>query len=397
MSSALANTGSANDTCQTVLMGRDGRDGRDGAAGPPGPPGSPGESGLSGNPGPVGPIGSTGHNGAPGKQGEPGLSGNPGPVGSRGLQGPPGPSGGGPPGPPGLPGQDGEHGVSGLPGLPGDRGDTGPRGLLGQKGALGPRGLLGQKGVSGPRGLLGQKGVSGPRGPPGYCHQCGIHVQGVEGEAGNNAGASGTGKRSVTSGNRGLPGSPGTQGPSGVGASTYTVWGKSTCPNTDGTQQVYTGLVGKSHWNNNGGGIDYQCLSSKPSYLKVKDGIQTARSHMTGVEYEDWEGGALAKSHFYGVPCAVCYTTRSVAIMIPGQHTCPSDWRQEYQGYLTAERPNHGNLSTHVCTHEDLEPLPGTSHNKQSGTMMHVEANCVSHLCPPYQKGKELTCAVCTK
>ena len=167
--------------------------------------------------------------------------------------------------------------------------------------------------------------------------------------------------------------------------------------NTDGTQLVYTGLVGKSYWNNNGGGIDYQCLSSKPSYLKVKDGIQTARSHMTGVEYEDWEGGALAKSHYYGVPCAVCYTTRSVVIMIPGQYTCPSGWRQEYQGYLTAERHNHGNPSTHVCTHKDLEPLPGSSHNKQSGTMMHVEANCVSHLCPPYQKGKELTCAVCTK
>ncbi len=234
--------------------------------------------------------------------------------------------------------------------------------------------LMGRDGRDGRDGAVGPPGPpGGPSGPPGPPGQTGAP------------------------GRDGIQGPSGPAGQNGVGASAYTVWGKSTCPDTNGTQLVYTGLVGKSHYSSSGGGIDYQCLSSTPSYLKVKDGIQTARSYMTGVEYEDWEGGALAKVNFYGVPCAVCYTTRSVVITIPGQHTCPSDWRQEYQGYLTAERHNHGNPSTHVCTHKDLEPLSGTSHNKQSGIMMHVEANCVSHLCPPYQAGKELTCAVCTK
>lgn len=161
---------------------------------------------------------------------------------------------------------------------------------------------------------------------------------------------------------------------------------------------VYHGLVGKSTHSDTGGGIDYQCLSSKPEYLGLRAGLNPTRSYMTGVEYEDFDGGPLSKSHFMGVPCAVCYTQlRSVTLMIPGQYSCPSNWTREYYGYLTSERHSHTNPSTYACTHKDMEALAGTGQNKQSGIMMHVEASCVSHICPPYVKGNEMTCAVCTR
>ena len=197
----------------------------------------------------------------------------------------------------------------------------------------------------------------------------------------------------------GLPGLPGKcSSTEKSGGTSFTVWGKSSCPSTAGTVTVYNGLVGKSSYEKHGGGIDYQCLSKEPQYLTTKEGIQEPRSYITGVEYEDWEGGAISKIHNYGVPCSLCYTPlRSTSVMIPGQYTCPSSWTTEYYGYLTAERFNHANPSTHACTHKDFEVLPGTNSNKKSGIMMHVEATCASHLCPPYVLGNELTCVVCSK
>ena len=198
----------------------------------------------------------------------------------------------------------------------------------------------------------------------------------------------------------GPPGETGPQGPAGPskGGAVFTVWGKSACPTTEGTQLVYVGLVGKTLWSEIGGGIDYQCLSKQPQYLTVKNGIQGPRAYMTGVEYEDWEGGQLSTKHHLGVPCAVCYTSsRGAVLMIPGRYQCPSSWTTEYYGYLVAERHSHPNPSTHACVHKDMEAIPGTSANTLGGIMMHVETKCTTHICPPYQPGKEFTCAVCSK
>ena len=228
-------------------------------------------------------------------------------------------------------------------------------------------GATGRDGRDGRDGKDGADGSPGPAGPPGVA------------------------------GPKGPQGEKGETGPPGGGTS-FIVWGKSKCPQTPGTQLVYSGLTGKSAFNNHGGGINYQCLSKEPQYLTVREGQQTARSYITGTEYEDWEGGALSKSHYFGVPCALCYTaSRSVAVMIPGRYECPSSWTREYYGYLTSERHNHPNPSTYTCAHKDLEGVPGTVANKVSGMMMHVETSCTSHLCPPYVKGREVTCAVCTK
>ena len=185
----------------------------------------------------------------------------------------------------------------------------------------------------------------------------------------------------------------------GNGGVVFTVWGKSKCPTTEGTQLVYDGLAGKTSRSDTGGGIDYQCLSKQPKYLALKSGTQGMRAYMTGVEYEHMNGGQLSTAQFRGVPCAVCYTSsRGAVLMIPGRYQCPSSWTTEYYGYLTAERHSHTNPSTHACVHKDMEPLPGTSANThEEGFMMHVETKCTTHICPPYKSGEALTCAVCSK
>ena len=54
-------------------------------------------------------------------------------------------------------------------------------------------------------------------------------------------------------GMNGMQGDPGLQGPSSGGV-TYVRWGRTTCPNTPGTELVYTGRAAGSSWDISGGG-----------------------------------------------------------------------------------------------------------------------------------------------
>ena len=78
----------------------------------------------------------------------------------------------------------------------------------------------------------GRDGEPGPRGPPGW--------DGIKGE-------------------RGETGAPGPQGPPGPssGGVTYVRWGRTTCPDTTGTELVYNGRAGGSHYSHSGGGGNY--------------------------------------------------------------------------------------------------------------------------------------------
>ena len=182
------------------------------------------------------------------------------------------------------------------------------------------------------------------------------------------------------------------------GETVYTIYGNSQCPRTSDIELVYDGLVAKAAWKESGGGVNYQCLSKKPLYLDYEEGVQDAREYIMGVEYENWNKGPLSNVHHQGVPCAVCHIlTRSVSLMIPGRYECPETWTREYYGYLTAERYNHPSPSTYTCVDVNTKVVPRSANNTGGGTMMPVETYCESHICPPYEKGKELTCVVCSK
>lgn len=192
-------------------------------------------------------------------------------------------------------------------------------------------------------------------------------------------------------GPKGAPGPQGQQGPFGA---TYTIWGKPTCP--AGAHLVYEGITAKTEFNHQGGGVDYQCMSKTPNYLDVVGGCQEARGRISGVEYEDWNGGKLSHVHHQGVPCAVCFASRITTIMIPGQTNCPTGWHCEYFGYLVSERYNHPNPSNFVCVDAAPVGIPGTQGNTHGGIMMHVESAPNSYYDATYQVGKEITCAVCS-
>ena len=64
-------------------------------------------------------------------------------------------------------------------------------------------------------------------------------------------------------GKEGKVGPPGPPGPASGGV-LYTRWGKSSCPNTPGTELVYAGRTGGSFFNQEGGGANYLCMPEDP-------------------------------------------------------------------------------------------------------------------------------------
>ena len=78
-------------------------------------------------------------------------------------------------------------------------------------GSQGVAGRDGRDGVPGPRGVAGRDGKTGPQG---------------------------------------MKGDTGSQGPPGPrsGGVTYVRWGRTTCPDTEGTEAVYTGRAAGTHY-----------------------------------------------------------------------------------------------------------------------------------------------------
>ena len=241
--------------------------------------------------------------------------------------------------------------------------------LQGRDGRDGESGRDGRDGMPGAQGLRGLKGEPGPAGGP----------PGPQGQPGA----------------RGTTGPQGAVGPAGPrsGGVTYTRWGKSSCPNIAGTELVYTGRAGGSHYTHKGGGANYLCMPLDPEYtLPFQAGVRN-HNYVYGAEYE----APLQGTHDHNVPCAVCYvSTRETVLMIPAKTSCPTSWTKEYYGYLMSEYRTHAR-STYQCVDKDQESLPGSHANTNGALFFHVEASCTGMACPPYDPQKELNCVVCTK
>ncbi len=212
-------------------------------------------------------------------------------------------------------------------------------------------------------GLTGRDGVQGPPGPPGK---------------------------------DGSPGPPGSKS----GGAIYTRWGKSTCPQVEDTEMLYSGITGGSYFNHEGGGANYLCMPKDPEYsttLTYQGGVG-GHAYIHGAEYQY----PLQGSHDHNVPCAVCYvSTRQTVIMIPAKASCPSSWKREYYGYImTSYIGAHDDTRARTmfeCVDGDQEPFIGSHPNTDGVLLHHVEAACNGLPCPPYNSNKELNCIVCTK
>ena len=75
----------------------------------------------------------------------------------------------------------------------------------------------------------------------------------------------------------GPAGPPGPVGPPGGGGAVYIRWGRTTCPDTNGTELVYKGLAAGSPHSETGGGANYICITSNPAYRTT---TTTIHSHI---------------------------------------------------------------------------------------------------------------------
>ena len=201
-----------------------------------------------------------------------------------------------------------------------------------------------------------------------------------------------------TVGEQGPRGDKGEQGPLGLvsGGITYVRWGKKSCPSVSGTVLLYHGITAGSFWSNTGGGANYLCMPHNPQYGAYLAGVQN-HNPLYGTEYESY-GGLISSSHDHNVPCAVCYaSTRVSLLMIPARMECPTSWTREYIGYLMSTAANNHYRTMYECVDQSPDRIPGSAANTNGAVFYHVEANCNGLPCGPYDPQKEVTCAVCTK
>ena len=197
-------------------------------------------------------------------------------------------------------------------------------------------------------------------------------------------------------GEKGDTGTKGEPGPS-TGGVTYNRWGRTTCPDTPGTELVYSGRAAGTHYTHQGGTSDYLCLPDNPQYLTYRPGVQ-GRSPIHGAEYQvNHDTLPLPGLTDHNVPCAVCVNfQRKVFLNIPAHTTCPTSWTREYCGYLMTESVSYHRTAA-VCMDKDPEAVRGEAANTNGALFHHTEAVCNGIDCPPYDPEKELTCVVCTK
>ena len=217
--------------------------------------------------------------------------------------------------------------------------------------------------LQGRDGRDGRDGLTGPKGPPG-----------MKGETGDQ-------------------GAPGPRS----GGVTYIRWGRTTCPNTPGTELVYSGRAAGTSHSHKGGTSDYLCLPDTPEYLNHCPGVQ-GLSPIHGAEYQiNSCTMTLPGVHDHNVPCAVCVNyERSILLTIPARISCPNSWTLEYNGYLMTGRYIQHTRAT-ACVDSSPDVVPGEAANDDGALFYHTEVTCNGIDCPPYDAQKELTCVVCTK
>ncbi|CAH3130106.1 unnamed protein product [Porites lobata] len=66
----------------------------------------------------------------------------------------------------------------------------------------------------------------------------------------------------------------------------------------------------------------------------------------------------VEKLHDHDAPCAVCFVeSRGSMLMIPARNDCPSEWTEEYHGYLMTEHYNHQGQKDFICAFKSFNQL----------------------------------------
>ena len=229
--------------------------------------------------------------------------------------------------------------------------------------------------------LRGRDGRDGRDAPPGE-----DGIDGVKGDPGKQ-------------GETGPPGEKGPPGPPGTleivsGGAVYVRWGRTQCPST-GAELLYSGRAGGGHYSHIGGFYEYVCMPNNPDYGRTPV-AGSGHAFIYGSEYErpQW----MSALNNQNVPCAVCHVpNRASKMLLPGKIQCPTSWTREYEGYLMTERYSHQRNAEYVCVDGESEAVPGLAADNNGALLEHTVVVCGGISCPPYNKGRVLTCAICTK
>ncbi|XP_076454629.1 uncharacterized protein LOC143289519 [Babylonia areolata] len=168
------------------------------------------------------------------------------------------------------------------------------------------------------------------------------------------------------------------------GGSTYVRWGRTGCP--DSAELVYSGVVGGSSYDTDGGAANRLCLTLTPQAGNVTG----ARTYIYGAEYK------FSEHHDLDVVCALCRSPLPSTIMVPGTQTCPKGWRRQYAGHLTAGMVGHRAASQYLCLDGRPESRPGSQENRNGALFYYVFTECGSLPCPPYYN-MYVSCVVCSR
>ncbi|XP_053374164.1 uncharacterized protein LOC123532677 [Mercenaria mercenaria] len=152
-----------------------------------------------------------------------------------------------------------------------------------------------------------------------------------------------------------------------------------------------------------GSGANYLCLADRPTWGHYATaGNNDIR--IAGVEYE-FSGYSINEvADFFGTnirhneaPCAVCHSSRTSNLMIPGRTDCYPGWTKEYNGFLVGAYPGYNDATEFVCLDRRPESVVNSGIGDGENLLYFVEANCGKSLeCPPYVHDRELACVVCS-
>ncbi|KAK3591939.1 hypothetical protein CHS0354_031441 [Potamilus streckersoni] len=163
------------------------------------------------------------------------------------------------------------------------------------------------------------------------------------------------------------------------------------------------GYMAGSEYTQTGDGTNHLCLPDDPTWGAFQDGFHNPeyRAHAYGAEYEigvhgDYSPFSQALLN-HDAPCAVCRTTRSSSIMIPGRTNCYSGWILEYSGYLVSTWSDAAAPAEYVCLDGDAESMIHDNIDTNGHVLYLVDVVCGTLPCPPYVDGRELACVVCSK
>ena len=220
-------------------------------------------------------------------------------------------------------------------------------------------------------------------------------------------------------GEAGDVGDPGHPGRDAVSSCTvYTLWGKSTCP--DGDETLTSGYAASPVHYQPGGGTNYMCLPDMPIFDAAADEEVGVLTSVVGVRYNTMDE-PLEDLDGRPVQCAVCSTTQSVQLMIPGRAVCPSGWNMAYNGYLMSAGDTPSDSLTLSSIGEDTPPSTPTANfrteyicvcgdpdssdpvDAAEAELYHVHLDCTAGASlnctsnDDYATEPQLTCAVCTR